>query len=277
MSGTEGQKVERAMTSGKIFTPKENTEKQNDGSNGGSNGDQPRELVFKATNLDSGDAQQTTDKEQREQLTPSGEVHTATTKQGGSIQIDSEGTSMPWKAIVNITSDQTAAKEMGAELQPGGCDKEPETQEEMAVVTDQLGNAGTGQAMGNNAPGHQNAPTTSMQTTDNAKVTNASTNKGTMNEGGENAMEVDKPQKNAEEQATNSGPTQGRTHTEAQQTVAAGLPKTKTMISYYKWRKKHHIGLNSVMRQAVGETDRNSGLSQSSLSSSTGTRTPHKC
>jgi len=80
-------------------------------------------------------------------------------------------------------------------------------------------------------------------------------NKGTTNEGGAKAMEVETPQKDKEEQATNSAMKQASTNTEAKQTATAGSPNPKTMISYYEWRKRHHIWLNSLMRQAVRETD----------------------
>jgi len=54
-------------------------------------------------------------------------------------------------------------------------------------------------------------------------------------------MEVDTPQTNIKEQAINSGLKQGHTNTEAQLTVEVRSSKTKTMISYYKWRKKTHL------------------------------------
>jgi len=77
VSGIEGQNVEIATTSGKTSTLKENTEQQNAGSNRQSDSNKSRVKAFNATDQISGAAQQTPDKELRDQLMSSGEAPTA--------------------------------------------------------------------------------------------------------------------------------------------------------------------------------------------------------
>jgi len=131
---------------------------------------------------------------------------------------------MPRMATEDSTSDQAKVRAMEFELQAGGCEKEPGKWEERAVATDQLGDAGTGLAMQNDAPRQQTVTTNSTISIDKAEENNESRNEGTTDEGGAKAMEVETPQKDTEEPVTNSAMKQVSTNTEVKQTTAATSP-----------------------------------------------------
>jgi len=68
-------------------------------------------------------------------------------------------------------------------------------------------------------------------------------------------MEVETHQMVTEERSTKSAMENVSTTTEAPQTAEAVSSPPKQMILYYEWQKQHHLWLNSLMWQAIGEKD----------------------
>ncbi len=163
-------------------------------------------------------------------------------------------------ALKDQSGDRAAAPFAEEAPVSHGRDRETELPEERSAAIDQQGDVeiGPGQSQAN-PENHKNTGADNKTKTTNPSILLDGITKQPEHveedkrvEGRGDAMEVDIHQTMTEETPATDN---ASTTTKVPQPAEAAPPTPKKMISYYEWRKRHHLWLNSLMRQALGEQE----------------------